>query len=133
MMAAPNARSSGLGAAAGATLAAFTGMSAANAGAAETASAVTTDNKTLFITLPLFRFDRQQADPSARPCVLAPAAIDPYATGRASMAKITQVTEGRGKTKTAAIAAFLGEQAPYRQFESCRCGETTIAGGRAQK
>src|SRR5690242_9895019 len=53
MTAAPKAISHGDGAAAGA-LAALTGMSAANAGAADIASAATTDNTTLFIGLPLY-------------------------------------------------------------------------------
>src|SRR5262245_21809974 len=50
MTAAPKAISHGLGAAAGAALGAFAGISAANAGAAtETASAAATDNTMFFI------------------------------------------------------------------------------------
>jgi hypothetical protein len=50
MIALPNAMSHGLGGGAGATVGAFDGRSAANAGAAaETASAATTDNTTFFM------------------------------------------------------------------------------------
>src|SRR5664279_2787576 len=88
MIAEPNARSHGDGAATGA-LTAFTGMSAANAGiATETANAATTDITTLFIEPAPFRFDRLSADTN-RPSLSrtipfqTPAAIDPYAKGRA--------------------------------------------------
>jgi hypothetical protein len=65
MMAAPKAISHGDGVATTATFGAFTGMSAANAGAArETANAANTDKATFFISLPLFRFDRLSADAS---------------------------------------------------------------------
>src|SRR5664280_3186133 len=68
MSALPKAISHGLGAAAGAG-AAFTGISAANAGAAESASAATTDKTTFFIDPAPFRFDRLSAD-TIRPSLL---------------------------------------------------------------
>src|SRR5664280_951332 len=68
MSALPKAISHGLGAAAGAG-AAFTGISAANAGAAESASAATTDKTTFFIDAAPFRFDRLSAD-TIRPSLL---------------------------------------------------------------
>src|SRR6185437_9456973 len=66
MTAAPKATSHGDGSAAGALMA-FTGMSAANAGAAENASAATTDKTTFFITLPLFGSTGFQPIPFGRP------------------------------------------------------------------
>src|SRR3569833_3906972 len=84
----PNAMSHGDGGSTTATFFAFTGMSAANAGAAAMSpSAAASDKATfLFIEPAPSRFDRTSADTSARnPCVQfePPAAIDPYATGRA--------------------------------------------------
>src|SRR5665647_2694832 len=61
MTAAPKAMSHGDGSA-GATFGAFAGISAASAGAAEKASAATTDKTTFFIDPAPFRFDRLSAD-----------------------------------------------------------------------
>jgi hypothetical protein len=59
-------------------------MSAANAGAAENASAATIDKTTFFITLPLFGSTGFQPIPFGRRLgVRIPAAIDPYAKARA--------------------------------------------------
>src|SRR5512143_2390176 len=104
MIADPKAISHGDGAATGA-LTAFTGMSAANAGAAAvTASAATTDNKTFFIEPAPFRFDRLPAD-TFRP---SPLRTEPYEAGcdrpvrnrTCIRPKFTHVTLRRGKPKT---------------------------------
>src|SRR5262245_9243930 len=113
MIADPKAISHGLGGGAGATLGAFAGMSAANAGeAAEAASAAKSDNTTVFIeSAPLF--DRHE--PGRSPCHLASRAakrpicdrsgrVLPCVTG-----KFRPVTRRRGKPKAGATAAFLGE------------------------
>src|SRR5450631_3047263 len=69
MSALPNATSHGDGSAADTTLGAFAGISAASAGAAEKASAATTDKTTFFIDSAPFRFDRLSAD-TIRPSLL---------------------------------------------------------------
>src|SRR5262245_1928917 len=118
MIPAPKAISHGLGGAAGATtLGAFAGMSAANAGeAAEAASVAKSDNTTFFI----------ESAPFIRPAPKIPA--DPLCLSFCvqsrqlprlrSMALLTCVTgkfrpvaARRGKSKTGATAAFLGELA----------------------
>ena len=91
-----------------ATFFAFTGMSAANAGAAA-ANASAAIKATLFISACPLRFDRPA--PIQAPLPLrtetTPAAIDPYATGRA-LRRITHSGLWRGKAKWTAVAAFLG-------------------------
>src|SRR6185312_6308402 len=105
----PNAMSHGDGVSTTATFFAFTGMSAANAGAAA-ANASTATNATLFISASPFTvrsdFSRYKR-PSPLRTEFTPAAIDPYATGRA-LRGITHSPLLRGKTKRTAVAAFLG-------------------------
>ena len=132
MMPAPKAMSHGLGGGAGATtLGALAGMSAANAGmAAETASAATTDNTTFFIeSAPLIRSAggfwpipfclpcaRTRKSPRFRP---GPARFDVH------YGKFRPVTARRGKPKTVATAAFLGESELYRQKDAACCVNVT--------
>ncbi len=130
MMAAPKAISHGLGSAAGAALTAFTGMSAANAGtAAETASAATTDNTTFFIRSAPFNSigPRVPADPLCLPTEpqMSPGGDRSVCVLTALTRKFRPVAGGRGKPKTVAIAAFLGELAPGRQKDGSCCVNVT--------
>src|ERR1700693_6269157 len=125
MTAAPKATSHGLGSAAGAgALTAFTGMSAANAGAAENANAATTDKTTFFIDPAPFRFDRLSAD-TIRASLLRtkPGCDRPVRKRTCIRGKFTTPTGSHGKRKTAAFAAFLGDSAIYRQKEKDCCGK----------
>src|SRR5579872_1949887 len=130
MMALPNATSHALAAAAGA-LTAFTGMSAANAGAAEDASTATTDHTTLFMTLPLLRFDRISAETRARRfCVPNPGGDRSVRNRTCIDGRTTQSANSSGKAKTAANAAFLGESGRYRQKRANCCGDSTMTSSR---
>ena len=125
--------SHGLGGAAGAAAGALVGKSAANAGtaAAETASAATTDNTTFFIeTAPFNSIGRRfwpipfcspyawvrKNPPGFRP---RPSAFDLHC------GKFRPVAACRGKRKTAAIAAFLGEFRSFRQKDAACCFNAT--------
>src|SRR6202162_3643528 len=120
MTAAPKATSHGLGSAAGAgALTAFTGMSAANAGAAENANAATTDKTTFFIDPAPFRFDRLSAD-TIRPSLLR-TRTRLQSTGtqkHVHRGRFTSLTPSHGKLKTMATAAFLGDSALFCQKEA---------------
>src|SRR3569623_1903123 len=104
----PNAKTHGDGVSTTATFFDFTGMSSATAGAAA-ANASAAHIATLFFSASPFRFVRPA--PIQAPLPLrsetTPAAIDPYATGRALRA-ITHSGLWRGKAKWTAVAAFLG-------------------------
>src|ERR1700688_169049 len=127
MSALPNARSHGLGAAAGAT--ALTGISAANAGIEEIASAATTDKTTFFIDPAPSRFDRLSAD-TIRPSLLRtePGCDRPVRKRTCIRGEFTSLTTSHGKPKTKAIAAFLGDSGIFRQKEKNCCGNVTIFG-----
>src|ERR1700682_2408058 len=127
MIALPKAISHGDGAAT--TLTAFTGMSAANAGAAENASAVTKDKTTFFIEPAPFRFDRLSAD-TIRPSLLRtkPGCDRPVRKRTCIRGEFTSRNTFHGKPKTEAIADFLGDSGFYRQIESKCCGKATNLG-----
>src|SRR5437016_4163310 len=132
MIAAPNAISHGLSTAAGAALGAFAGMSAAIAGAAaETASAATTDNTTFFIesapsnSTGLRVFGRSPSASSLRKAVKVPGVQSTGTRFDVHYGKFRPVTAGRGKPKSTANAAFLGESALYRQKGGTCCVNVT--------
>jgi hypothetical protein len=104
-------------------------MSAANAGAAESASAATTDKTTFFIDPAPFWFDRLSADTVRSSPLRTNSGCDrPYAKGLALPGEFTSVTTCDSKTKTTAIAAFLGDSGLYRQIAAECCGKVTIFG-----
>jgi hypothetical protein len=88
---------------------ALTGMSAASAGAADKASAATTDKTTFFIDPAPFQFDRLSHQPiqfARHTCVQTPAAIDLYATGRALGANLDLESVFRAMQKKQQLLPF---------------------------
>src|SRR5215510_8763259 len=134
MTAAPKAISHGLGGGAGAALGAFAGTSAANAGeAAEAASAAKSDNTTFFFIESAPLFDRPEgSDRSPLPVILRTEPPNLPGCDRSGRVltcvtrKFRPVACRRGKPKTGATAAFLGELARYRKKVSGCCVNVTI-------
>src|SRR5262245_38401513 len=135
MIPAPKAISHGLGGGAGAATGAFAGMSAANNAdeAAEAASAAKSDNTTFFFIESAPLFDRPEgSDRSPLPVILRTEPPNLPGCDRSGRVltcvtrKFRPVACRRGKPKTGATAAFLGELARYRKKVSRCCVNVTI-------
>jgi hypothetical protein len=115
MIAEPKAISHGL-VSTTATFGAFTGISAANAGAAEIASPATSDKTIFFIGACPFSFDRLSADPFAHHPLRTETRLRSTRTQkRVHCRKVEAPPLEHRKAKTAAFAAFLGISGLYRQ------------------